>query len=179
MRRRLREDDGVSLIELIVVVVIIGILGTIIVMIFTNTLKSEDAVRTQTEATTKGQLVASEIERAMRNAVAFDVSADGTTLRVNSSLTGSRECQAFSVAADGAHMTVASAPAAASAWPLWQRNIAQAGATPFFSKNGSAVTYTFNALSASDTGVIAAAPVHFSGTVYMRNAAAGSLAPCW
>ncbi|GAA4480311.1 type II secretion system protein [Microbacterium panaciterrae] len=173
-----RGDDGLSLIELIVVVIILGILGTVIATIFVNTWKSEEAVRTQSQATTSGQLVSSEIERAMRNAVAFDVSADGSTLRVDSSLGGNRQCQAFSLLADGAHMTVTAAPAAASGWPIWQKNIAQSGA-PFFVKSGNTVTYTFSALSKSDSGTVAAAPVRFTGTAYMRNAAAGSLAPCW
>ena len=173
-----QEDGGLSLIELIVVVVILGILGTVIVMIFVNTWKSEEAVRTQSQATTSGQLVSSEIERAMRNAVAFDVSPDGSTLRVNSSLSGSRQCQAFSLAADGAHMTVAASPAAASGWPIWQKNIASSG-PPFFAKSGNSVTYAFSALSKSDAGTVAAAPVQFTGTAYMRNAAAGSLSPCW
>ena len=174
-----REDAGFSLIELIIVVVIIGLLGLVIGTIFTNMWRAQEAVGLQTQATTRGQLVASEIERAMRNAIAFDVSADGSTLRVNSSFTGGRECQAFSLAADGAHMSVASAPAAPSGWPIWQSDIAAISGSPFFSSDGDTVTYAFNAVSKAADGSIVAAPVRFTGKVFMRNAVEGTLSPCW
>jgi len=175
---RVGRDDGFSLIELIVVVVILGIFGIVIGSIFANTWRAQEAVRLQTQATTRGQLVASEIERAVRNAVAFDVSLDGSTLRVNSSFAGPRECQAFALTSDGAHMSVTSAPAASSGWPVWQSDIAPAGGR-FFTANGAIVTYAFDSVSKGADGSIAGAPVRFTGQVYMRNTGEGTLSPCW
>ncbi|OZB83382.1 prepilin-type N-terminal cleavage/methylation domain-containing protein [Microbacterium sp. 13-71-7] len=172
-------DEGLSLIELIIVIVILGILGLVMGTIFGNTWRAQEAVRLQTQATSRGQLVASEIERAMRNAIAFDVSADGSTLRVNSSFTGGHQCQAFSLASDGAHMTVTSAPAAPSGWPTWQSDIAPISGSPFFSSNGGTVTYAFDSVSRATDGSIAAAPVRFTGKVFMRNTGVGTLSPCW
>ena len=179
MTRRSADDQGVSLIELVAVVAILGVVGLVMGTLFSNVWRSQEAVNAQSQATTRGQLIASEVERAMRNAIAFDVSADGTTLRVNTALGGGLRCQAFQLAADGLHMTVASAPApaAASGWPLWQTDVTVASGS-FITKSGTSISYSFNALSKSGSRAVAA-PVRFQGMAYMRNSAAGSLGPCW
>lgn len=177
MTRRRQDDRGVSLVELVVVVAILGVVSLVLGTLFSNIWRSQAAVAAQSQATTRGQLIASEVERAMRNAVAFDVSADGSTIRVNTALGGALKCQAFRLAADGLHMTVSASPAASSGWPLWQTDVA-AGSGAFISKNGNSIDYTFDALSRSGSQTVAAA-VHFQGTAYMRNSAAGSLSPCW
>lgn len=177
MKRRSPDEQGVSLIELVVVVAILGVVGLVMGTLFSNVWRSQEAVNAQSQATTRGQLIASEVERAMRNAIAFDVSADGTMLRVNTALGGGLRCQAFQLAADGLHMTVASAPAAASGWPLWQTDVTVASGS-FITKSGTSISYSFDALSKSGSRAVAA-PVRFQGTAYMRNSAAGSLGPCW
>ena len=48
----LQDDDGLSLIELIIVVLLIGVLGVVIGMIFINSVKAQDTVTTTTEAIT-------------------------------------------------------------------------------------------------------------------------------
>ncbi|MFD6700112.1 MULTISPECIES: hypothetical protein [unclassified Microbacterium] len=168
---------GISLIELVVVVAILGVVSLVLGTLFSNIWRSQVAVSAQSQATARGQLVASEMERAMRNAVAFDVSADGSTIRVNTALSGGLQCQAFQLAADGLHMSVSSSPAVPSGWPLWQTDVT-AGSGAFASKNGNSIAYNFDALSKSGAQTVAA-PVHFQGTAYMRNSAAGSLSPCW
>jgi prepilin-type N-terminal cleavage/methylation domain-containing protein len=177
MTPRSQDDRGVSLIELVVVVAILGVVSLVLGTLFSNMWRSQVAVAAQSQATTRGQLVASEVERAMRNAVAFDVSADGSTIRVNTALGGGLQCQAFQLAADGLHMTVSSSPAPSSGWPVWQADVA-AGSGAFISQSGNSVAYNFDALSRSGAQAVAA-PVHFQGTAYMRNSAAGSLSPCW
>ncbi|GAA1948779.1 prepilin-type N-terminal cleavage/methylation domain-containing protein [Microbacterium deminutum] len=167
------DDAGITFIELLVYLVLLGIFSAVFVTIFVNTWTAQASVSSQTRATMRGQLVSSEIERAMRNAVAFTISPDGSTLQVRTSLTGSRECQAFALSASGARMIVSTSPVTSSVWPIWQDRIAQSGTTPFFEPiDSTGVTYTFDSTSDS-------APVHFTGDANMRNAAEGTMAPCW
>ncbi|MDR7185775.1 Tfp pilus assembly major pilin PilA [Microbacterium trichothecenolyticum] len=168
----IRDDEaGVTLIELIVYVVVLGILMSVITMIFVNTWSAQAGVTSQTAATTRGQLVSSEIEKAMRNAIAFTISPDGTTLSVNTSFTSNRQCQNFALKSDGLHMSVSSPPAPIT-WPVWQDRVSFLGSTPVFKPAGAmGVTYSF--ASTSDSG-----PVTFTGTAYMRNSTTGNMGGC-
>lgn len=169
---RIEDDEaGVTLVELIVYVVVLGILMSVITMIFVNTWSAQASVTSQTAATTRGQLVSSEIEKAMRNAIAFTVSSDGTTLSVNTSFTADRQCQNFALKPDGLHMSVTASPAPAT-WPVWQDRVSPIGSSPVFKPAGTTgVTYSF--ASTSDSG-----PVKFTGTAYMRNSTTGNMGGC-
>ncbi|MDY0910042.1 prepilin-type N-terminal cleavage/methylation domain-containing protein [Microbacterium sp. CFBP9034] len=175
------DDDGFSLIEVIVVVVVLAILGSLIAMILVSTLRTQENVSAQTTATTRGQLVASEIERAMRNAVAFAITDGGATLKVNTSLDDELKCQGFTFGSNGVRMAVTGFPGPdSSVWPVWQDHIAQSGATDFFEETGTqGVRYSFEATTTDASEPATTAPVHFTGDAYMRNAAAGTMTPCW
>ncbi|MEU1973687.1 prepilin-type N-terminal cleavage/methylation domain-containing protein [Microbacterium sp. NPDC019599] len=174
MSERLQDDEGLSLVELIVYIVILGIVMIALTTMFVNTYKAQASVTSQTQATSRGQLVASEIERAMRNAIAFTVSADGSTLHVNTSFSGSKQCQVFALTSDGLKMSLSASPAPAEAtWPVWQERVALVNATtPAFTPLGAdGVSYAFNATN--DSG-----PVRFAGNAYMRNDKSGAMGGC-
>lgn len=173
----LDDDAGLSLIELIIYILIIGVIGTLIMMLFINMWQTERSVKDQTAATTRGQLVSSQIERAMRNAVAFSVTDGGATLKVATSLSGAQQCQGFHFTDDGALMTISNAPSGdPTSWPEWQDRLEQVASYPFFAEKGTnGVTYSFDAIEPDAKS----APVRFTGDVHMRNASAGTLSPCW
>ncbi|MFB7890766.1 type II secretion system protein J [Microbacterium sp. NPDC056044] len=171
MKRIAEDEAGVTLVELIVYVVLLGILMGVISMIFVNMWSAQAGVTSQTAATTRGQLVSTEIEKAMRNAIAFTISPDGTTLSVNTSFTADRQCQNFALNSDGLRMSVTSTPAP-STWPVWQERVSSLASMPAFKPAGTmGVTYSF--VSTSDSG-----PVKFTGTAYMRNSTTGNMGGC-
>ncbi|NLP85910.1 prepilin-type N-terminal cleavage/methylation domain-containing protein [Microbacterium sp. CFH 90308] len=176
--RHIRDDDtGLSLIELIVALVVGGIVIGAMATIFINTWKTQEEVTTVSQATSRGQLVGSTIERALRNATEYQVTADGTELRVYTTLGGSLECQGFRLTAGSLRMSstsIASGGLAADAttWPEWQTGIAARGTTPFLEPVGSAVTYTFDVTTES-------ASVRFAGEASARTPLKGDDGGCW
>jgi len=196
-----RTDDGASLIELILYIVVLGILMTGLSMTFINMWLTQERVDAQTQATTHGQLVSSEVEKAMRNAAGFKVIDAGSTLLVETSFSGAQKCQAFHFDPAGGvegqgtlHMVLAPAPAPApSAGYAWQDGIAP-HTDVVFSKlftrvnatgspvaeaaiDGVGVHYSF-AAKASDPGT-KIGPVVFTGTAFARNSTLGSTTTCW
>ena len=72
------------IVALLVSTVVLIAVATILV----NSWLTQQDVTSTTEATNRGQLIGQSIERAMRNAVAFDISPDGRMLRVHTTLGG-------------------------------------------------------------------------------------------
>lgn len=182
--RDLADDGGFSLVELIFYVVILGLITTGIAVVFFNTWKAQASVSDQVDAAERGQLVASQIEKAMRNAVAYEITdptlatslSSGPTLVVATAMSGSNACMAFNLNGGSAQLTTTSgARVAAAPWPTWQSGITQhknAGGVlvPFFTQVGSdVVAYSFDATSTNGPNV------HFEGTVYLRNPDSGAL----
>jgi hypothetical protein len=192
------EDDGASLIELIIYTIVLGLLMTGISTMFVNMWLTQEQVDARTQATTHGQLVSSEVEKAMRNATGFKVTGGGTTLLVQTSLAGAQKCQAFHFDPAGGidgqgtlQMVLASAPAPLpSAGYAWQDGITShtdATFAQFFTgvnaagsptvTNQIGVHYSF-AAKASDRSTDIG-PVIFTGTGFARNSILGSTTTCW
>jgi len=172
-----RDDDGLSLVELIFYVVILGLITTGIAVVFFNTWKAQAGVSDQVDATERGQLVSSQIEKAMRSAVAYKITdptltasgSTGSTLVVATAMTGSNACMAFSLGGGTAQLATTSGGAVSPApWPTWQTGITahktSAGTSvPFFALVGTDVSYSFDVTTAHGPAV------HFEGTAYLRN----------
>lgn len=168
-----RDDAGVSLVELIVYVLLTGIVVIATSMILINSISTQRDVTSVSEATNRGQSMGSTIERAMRNALAFEVTNENE-LRVRTSLHGSQQCQAFYLAAGNARLAQSSGalPVAPSSWTVWNTGVKKNGSQPFFVQDGSTVIYTFDIETDS-------VPVRFAGEASIRSTTSGVTSPCW
>jgi len=171
------DDAGLSLIELIIVVVIIGILSGVIVMILVNSWNTQEDVNSTTVATNEGQVYASSIERAVRNADDIRVTS-GTLLEVRTTFTGSRHCQAFEIKSSGgdgdaAYLASDASSTPAFTGPMIREKVASTdGTTPYFALTEGTVTYSFKVDTESS-------PVIFEGTVAARNTLGTGGTSCW
>ena len=171
------REDGLGLIELIVSIVVAGIVFAAIATIFTRSFQTQEQVISVSDATTRGQLVGSAIERAVRNALYVQVSESGGVLRVSTSLDGSLKCQGFRIssAAGGSAQFSSSETGLTdpTTWPEWQTGIEAQGVTPFFDDSvPGVVSYEFQVGTE-------AAPVRFRGEVTLRSIQEGSNDSCW
>lgn len=175
MSERLSRDEaGITLVELIVYVLLASVILITTAMILINSWNTQKDVTSVSEATNRGQSMGSTIERAMHNALDFEVSSDQQELRVRTSLTGSQRCQAFYLTSGTARLAQSSGvlPPTATTWAVWRTGVKKNGTTPFFSATGQNVVYTFDIETDS-------APVRFSGEASTRSTPTGVSSPCW
>lgn len=171
-------ESGFSLVELIIALLVsmIVIIGAATILV--NSWLTQQDVTSTTEATTRGQLMGSTIERAMRNAKGFQLTPSDDSaieLRVWTSLGGNRTCQAFQL--DVGQARIASSTSTLpdpSSWGDWEVGVQRQGTSPFFRRIGATtVEYTFQLETTS-------APVPFSGEAKMRTIVdPGETSPCW
>jgi len=171
-----RDESGLSLIELVVTIMLTTIVGVGLVMILVNMWTAQEGVTSVTQATNRGQLVSSTIERAVRNSAAFEVSPDGTTLRVRTTLGHSLTCQGFRLtggAGQAQLQTSAGALGPEEEWTPWQEaGVVGQGAGPFFDRTAMSLTYAFDIGTESS-------PVRFTGEISARTPVPKESSPCW
>ncbi|KAF2416374.1 prepilin-type N-terminal cleavage/methylation domain-containing protein [Microbacterium sp. B35-30] len=178
------NDRGLGLIELIVAILVSTIVLAGIATVLINSWLTQNDVLSTSEATNRGQLVSSAIERAVRNATEFKTQDGDTQLWVHTVYddpTGAdpRTCQAFDLGEGKAQMKRAATDLAAASPSVWiddsqQRWVVEvepADGLPMFQKDGQVLTYTFEIATDS-------APVRFQGEVSMRVGGTGGT-PCW
>lgn len=148
-----RDETGLSLIELIVTVVVIGLVFMTLAGIFANIVATQGNVTRQSDGTVRGQQFASSIERAMRDAVAFAPTANTLTVEVPVA-GGDTECRIFSAATADVHIED----------------------LVFSAKGVGGIHYSFRAVGgpASDSTNPGAAPPLFEGDAFARNSAGGT-----
>jgi Tfp pilus assembly protein PilW len=183
-------DAGLSLIELIVSVVVSIIVLVGIATVFVNSWLTQSDVLSTSEATNRGQLVSSAVEKAMRNALYFEVlegsvqQASGSELRVRTTLAGELECQAFHIADGVAEMKSSDSDVHLATWGSWLDvtnydafvvNVNAPGVGTFSQTPTTGVGTTLIYNFAVDTD---SAPVNFNGEVSVRAGETGN-GGCW
>lgn len=101
---RRRDEQGYSLVELVIAISLMGGVALMAASIFIAALRGDKQVHTTTQATMQSQTIAQGIERTVRNALRISVS--GNTLNAWTTLSGDRTCQRWSLAGTGANATV-------------------------------------------------------------------------
>lgn len=165
------DERGVSLIELIAVVALIGIVFGGLAAVVMGIWSAQRAVTETTQATTQADAVSAALDRALRNAQAVEISDGGATLRVRTSLTGQNRCQGFAV--DGGDLLVqqsADALPERSEWTQWVTTAAESAA-PVFTMQEAKIAYAFT-LTVDDTALVV------EGAVAPRTPSGGAT-PCW
>ena len=173
-RQRASREAGITLIEVILYVLLSSLILIPVTMILITSISTQRDVASVTEATSRGQSMGAAIERAVRNGLALDVSADGAQLKVRTSLGGSLACQAFLLTDGQARVAQTATLIAAdpTTWSDWEQGIGRDGMSPYFVATGTNVAFSF--MIATDS-----APVRIAGEAAPRTVASGVSAPCW
>lgn len=119
-RRITRDDAGVSLVELIIVVVVMGIIGSLITMIFVNGLTSQQATTARDLATGRATVITETLADSVRNAVTLRVRADGSRIDAVVVLPNkSFECRAWAINSNAELVYSAGSSARTSSPDTW------------------------------------------------------------
>lgn len=167
------SESGLTLIELLVTMFVSVIVLAAVGVMLVNSLLTQNQVLSTSEATNRGQLISTQVERAMRNAAYFEVSPDRTTLYVRTTFTGERRCQAFTIENGVARMKMDSVNVEGVEWGTWldasqyprfevDVRVPVGGA---FTEAGDTLRYDFSIATDS-------APVYFNGESSYRLPAA-------
>lgn len=134
------DDSGLTLVEIIIYSALSAVIAVIVTFMFINTLKGQENVTSVTTATTRGQVIAQSIDRAVRNALDVEVSGDGRTLKVLTTL--DEPCQAWRVTDVGT--IEVSYGAGFASWGVLATQAVLAEDHPrFFSRTSDTVDYAF------------------------------------
>lgn len=133
--RRLTNDSGFSLVELLVYILLFAIVGTMVVMLIINGFRSQTRITETTARTGEAQNASLQLEYDVRHAIEAQVDLGGTLLRtrtfVGSGATGTWQCRGwfYDSATSTLHRTtdpteVASASAtSAASWSIYARDV--------------------------------------------------------
>ena len=153
LRRARSEDAGVTLAELTVYTVLLGIVLTAITGFFIAFLRSSTNVRVSTLALDEAQSSLSQITQQVRNADQIAVTSGTALILRNYTVTGVQQCTGWYFDASGKALrtkqknTVAGTTVllggAPATWTAQARDVAVVGSTPVFALAGDVLTVTF------------------------------------
>ena len=96
-----RDDNGVTLVELIVFIVVAGLFGSLLVLMFVNGISEQSRSTVRDDATGKANVISVSLSH-LRNATHATASPDGTALIATIvSRTGVESCYGWSIPGDG------------------------------------------------------------------------------
>jgi hypothetical protein len=171
-RGNARDEEGITLVEQIVVMAVTLIVLGGLALVFINMWRAQSNVDSTTFSTARGQQIGEQIERAVRNAEAVRVDDGGNTLRVHTRLPGAAACQAWSVSGSDLRVASGMGPLGSpTTWAAWTSNLAPLPSGAHFTGDADGLEYAFRFQTSG-------APVDISGESYARTASDVS-APCW
>lgn len=171
------RDQGFTLVELLVYMLLAVVVLTIVSAILINSLRAENAVRVAAQATDSAQLVAQSLNRGVHNSSAIEVSAPAAdaivvrTRSLDSSSAGVWRCEAWAVF-DGDLRTTNStstipAPSLASdvsSWLLLAEGVEPIGADPMFVLDADGRSLAVSVTVANGDGI----PITLDTTIVSR-----------
>jgi len=108
---RTAHDDGITLVELIVGVVVAGLFVGMLAVIFANGLRAQEEATARDHATGSADLASATLQESVRNAATFRVSDSGTRLDAAVATSGSTltwECRAWKVSGGALYVSTGS-----------------------------------------------------------------------
>lgn len=149
-----RAEGGFTLVELLVAAALMVLVSVVIGGILINTLNAEKTVRTTTHAASAGQLVATSIERGVRNADQLRLDASGgeyflTAHTAAGGTTLTWNCQAWFIGGGAAYTRVSPSaiarPSVAdlTGWTELATGLAPSGSAAILSRDDRRIHITF------------------------------------
>jgi|GEM_PF-3113527 len=167
------DERGVTLIELITAIALIGVVFGGLTAVLIGISRAQHSVVGMTQASAQGDVAATALDRALRNAEAVDISDGGDTLRVRTSLPGQNRCQGFAVYDDELRVQQTSDQLDAPAdWTRWMPTTPVASSPPVFARSGTKIAYAFTVTADGSA-------LNVTGAVAPRTPSGEVDAPCW
>lgn len=173
---RLGDDEGVTLVELVVYIVVAAILLGLVASLFATGMRSQAETRNRDTATTTAQVAADSLHASVRNAAAFRV--DGSFLRARVAIGQSGwECRAWGLTAAKQLVYRVSPTSIAidstAGWTVLASGVTgqKSGGSPF-SGSGDRLDIAF-------TVTVGSAAVPIADGVARQAASEGSATSCW
>lgn len=177
LRAAAADQDGVTLVELIVYIVVASLLLALMAGVFAAGLGAEAATRDRDTATGRAQVVSQTLQTGIRGATDVRVEADGMTLRARVATgTSSAECRAWTLAGGVLYYETSGSAIAAGSTAGWTALASGVtgtldGAVPF-AASGSHVDYAFDV-------TVGEAVVPLTGGAGAQAKTEGTTASCW
>lgn len=173
--RLIHDDEGLTLVELIIYIVVGGIVLGLLGSVFLNGMRVDGATRDRDVATGTAQVISNSITMSVRNA--SEVQVDGPVLRARVAVgVADWQCRAWYF--DGtalrfkAYTPGGAVPAASGSWKALGEGVLSASSPGPFTLNGKSVAFAL-------TVTVEDAEVPVAGSAVARALQEGTPARCW
>jgi len=176
-----RDEEGVTLVELIVYIAIGALFAGLVASIFVSGLHSQAQTRDRDAATGKAQVVTDMLQASLRNADAVHVDGQVLVARVATGATG-WECRGWALTADGAILYAHGSGVLTTADTTWTPLVGPAdrdGASVSVEGGGDPFTLTGTQLDYLFTVRAGTASVPVRGSVTPQAVAEEAVSTCW